>query len=118
MRHCPNLRVQPFRQPDPATGQVYSADIEGWYLVPYHGHTLKVIASSGLGWDHVSVSLAKRCPTHEEMEHIRELFFRDDECVMLLSVPRAEHKNLHPFCLHMWRPQEAEIPRPPSDMVA
>jgi len=81
------------------------------------GIWLKVIASDGLGWEHVSVSTVTRCPTHAEMEFIREQFWRDDECVMLLSVPRTEHINCHPYCLHMWRPTESAIPRPPAEMV-
>lgn len=118
MRRAPNTRTQPYRQPDPNTGEVYSLDNEGWWLIPRHGVTLKVLASEGLGWDHVSVSLPHRCPTWEEMEFVRGLFFRDDETVMQLHVPRSDHRNLHRFCLHLWRPQHAEIPRPPALMVA
>lgn len=117
MRACPNLRVQQYRLPDPATGIVYSQDIDGAYLVPYKGLMLRVIASDGLGWDHVSVSLPNRCPTWEELEHVRKLFFRDDETVMQLHVPVADHRSLHPYCLHLWRPQGVEIPRPPNALV-
>lgn len=118
MRRAPNLRVQPFRRPDPHTGIVYSTDNEGDFVIPCHGSTLTVRASEGLGWDHVSVSLPMRCPTWAEMEFVRDLFFRDDETVMQLSVPRADHRNLHRFCLHLWRPPAAAIPRPPAEMVA
>lgn len=78
---------------------------------------LKVIASSGEGWDHVSVSLPDRCPTWAEMEQVKRLFFRDDETAMQLHVPPSDHVNCHPFCLHLWRPHDVEIPRPPSIMV-
>lgn len=117
MRHAPNLRVQPYRQPDPNTREVYSTDNEGWYLIPVRGTTVKVIASEGAGWDHVSVSTRHRCPTWEEMDHIRGLFFRDDETVMQLHVPRSAHINVHPFTLHLWRPHAATIPLPPRMMV-
>lgn len=116
MRHAPNLRAQPFRQPDPNTGIVYS-DNDGMYFVPCRGVMLTVIASDGEGWDHVSVSTRTRCPTYDEMEFIRGLFFRDDETVMQLHVPRSDHVNCHPYCLHLWRPQDAEIPRPPAIFV-
>jgi len=44
---------------------------------------------------------------------------RDDhETVMQLHVPVAEHRNLHPNCLHLWRPLNERIPQPPPDMVA
>jgi|SRR5215831_14238943 len=116
MRGAPNLRVQGFRLPDP-NGVTYSEDINGMYLIPYAGVKLTVIASDGAGWDHVSVSLRHRCPTHEELEFIRGLFFRDDECVVQYSVPRREHINTHPHCLHLWRPQGRDVPRPPGELV-
>jgi len=86
-------------------------DVNGIYKVPsktFSNDTLMVIASDGLDWDHVSVSLKHRCPTYDEMEQIRDLFFRDDETVMQLSVPRSDHRNVHRFCLHLWRPQLVE----------
>lgn len=79
---------------------------------------MRVIASSGEGWDHVSVSRANRCPNWIEMQHVRRLFFRDDETVMQLHPPIADHINVAVNCLHLWRPQHAEIPRPPAWMVA
>lgn len=118
MRGTPNLRVQPYRQPDPRDGRVYSTDIDGWYLVPCRGVTLKVIASSGFDWEHVSVSLKNRVPTWDEMEFVRGLFWRDDETVMQLSVPRAQHISMHRYCLHLWRPVDGQIPVPPAWMVA
>lgn len=78
---------------------------------------LKIIASSGEGWDHVSVSRQNRCPNWPEMDHVKRLFFRDDETAMQLHVPPSDHINLHPHCLHLWRPQSQEIPRPPSILV-
>lgn len=78
---------------------------------------LRVIASDGDGWDHVSVSHRNRCPTWDEMERVKRLFFRDHETVMQLHVPPVEHVNEHPYCLHLWRPQAVEIPRPPAAMV-
>lgn len=117
MRKAPNLRVQPYRQPDPLNGNVYSQDNEGMFVIPYRRSVLKVIVSEGLGWDHVSISLTMRCPTWEELEHVRKLFFRDDETVMQLHVPAAEHVNVHPYTLHLWRPQSVEIPKPPAMMV-
>lgn len=79
---------------------------------------MRVIASTGEGWDHVSVSRYKRCPNWPEMEHVKHLFFKDDETAMQLHVPPADHINYHPHCLHIWRPHNVEIPRPPGWMVA
>lgn len=89
----------------------------GCFIVMHNGVALRVIASSGLGWDHVSVSLSTRCPTWEEMEAVKRAFFRDDETAMQLHVPPARHVNVHPYCLHLWRPHHADIPMPPAVMV-
>jgi len=85
---------------------------------PIDGQTLTVVASSGNGWDHVSVSRTNRCPNWPEMEFIKRRFFRDEETVIQLHVPVSDHINAHPYCLHLWRPQQVEIPRPPGWMVA
>jgi len=76
-----------------------------------------IIASSGMGWDHVSVSLQNRCPNWPEMEHVKRIFFRDDEVAMQLHVPIEDHISFSETCLHLWRPLDIEIPRPPSIFV-
>ena len=81
------------------------------------GHLMYVIASSGEGWDHVSVSLAKRTPNWYEMEQVKRLFFQDDEVAMQLHIPPDKHIDIHPNCLHLWRPHMVEIPLPPDWMV-
>lgn len=65
-------------------------------------------------WEHVSVSTANRTPNWREMEFIRDLFFAPDELVLQFSVPRSEHINIHPYCLHMWKPIGITIPMPPA----
>lgn len=91
----------------------------GAFLVPspIDGGAIRIVASSGEGWDHVSASRHNRCPNWPEMEHVKRLFFRDNETAMQLHVPPSEHINCHPYCLHMWRPHAVEIPKPPSIMV-
>lgn len=84
---------------------------------PIDRRLMVVIASSGMGWDHVSVSRQNRCPNWPEMDYVKDLFFRDDETVMQLHVPRSEHVNFHPHCLHLWRPVDGDIPRPPAYLV-
>lgn len=90
------------------------------------GPAIRVVASSGYGWDHVSVTVAaKRCPTWEEMTQVRRLFFRDNEAVMQYHAPIAdyvtgENGTGHPFCLHLWRPYDPRVgalPVPPKWMV-
>lgn len=84
---------------------------------PIDGGTLFVVASTGGGWDHVSCSRRNRIPTWGEMEHVKRLFFGDDETAMQLHVPVKDHVNCCNNALHLWRPQCVEIPRPPDWMV-
>lgn len=81
------------------------------------GVTVAVVASSGEGWDHVSVSLRSRCPIWDEMEEVKRLFFKDDETAVQLHVPPALHINVHPYCLHLWRPHGMTLPLPPVGMI-
>lgn len=100
----------------------------GVFRVPCKGTRkgLLVIASAGAmpnqppeyAWDHVSVSLPMRCPTWEEMEQVKRLFFLPGETAMQLHVDTGEHISNHRYCLHIWRPTDGrEIPQPPSIMV-
>lgn len=92
----------------------------GAFQIPHPptGVTLRVIASFGEGWDHVSVSLPNRCPNWKEMEFVKRKFFQSNEIAMQLHVPPSDHINHHPNCLHLWRPHDIEIPIPPKWMVA
>ena len=89
----------------------------GAWKIPFCGEMLLVVASNGMGWDHVSVSLAQRTPTWAEMEAVKRMFFLDHETAMQLHVPPTDHISCHPNCLHLWRPQKKAIPRPPGWMV-
>jgi hypothetical protein len=83
------------------------------------GPVLFVIISDGMGWEHVSVTVRdKRCPTWDEMDHIKRTFWNDDEVVMQLHVARKNHISHHDTCLHLWRPTNGEvIPLPHPLMV-
>ncbi len=90
----------------------------GYFIVPLkHQQKLRIIASDGFGWEHVSVSRRDRCPTWDEMCQIKALFWDEDDCVIQYHPPRSEYVNNHPNCLHMWRPIGVSLPMPPSIMV-
>lgn len=89
----------------------------GAFLVPFENRELHVIASRGGDWDHVSVSLNTRCPNWREMCFIKELFFDDEDCVIQYHPPKSKYVNYHPYCLHLWRPHQIEIPLPPQIFV-
>ena len=58
-----------------------------------HQQKLRIIASDGFGWEHVSVSRRDRCPTWEEMCQIKALFWDEDDCVIQYHPPRSEYVN-------------------------
>lgn len=81
------------------------------------GQHVHVVASDGLGWEHVSVSRRDRCPTWDEMCQVKALFWDEEDCVVQYHPPRADYVNNHPNCLHLWRPINVEIPRPIKVLV-
>lgn len=93
----------------------------GVFKVYVGGKSFRVIASNGMGWEHVSVSPGsaqrKCCPTWDEMCAIKDMFFGEDERVMQFHPPKSEYINNHPYCLHLWRPVDTEIPHPPMICV-
>jgi len=78
---------------------------------------MTVVASSEGGWDHISVSRRNRVPNWHEMEHVKRMFFADDETAVQFHVPATDHINTHPNCLHLWRWQGGDFPRPPAIFV-
>ena len=94
-------------------------DKNGMFCVPMvSGETMNIIASSGEGWDHVSVSFQHRCPTWDEMKNVKEEFFEEDEVAIMIHPKKEDYVNFHPNCLHWWRPLYEEIPMPPKGMIA
>lgn len=93
----------------------------GIFKVFVDGRSFFCIASNGGGWEHVSVSPCNRkrktCPTWEEMCAIKNMFFEDDEAVVQYHPPKSDYVNNYPYCLHLWRPANQEIPRPPKLFV-
>jgi len=119
---------------DHAADQMYRTPdneraLGGAFLVPFKRpgklktELMRVLASSGkdmpepYGFDHVSVSLSDRCPTWEEMDFVKRLFFKDDEIAYQLHMPPSANISNHAYCLHIWRPVKAQIPLPPADTV-
>lgn len=101
-----------------AMGSDPSFGNNGCFLVKLdRSQKVRVIASDGMGWEHVSVSRQDRCPTWDEMCQVKSLFWSDDDCVVQYHPPRSDYVNNHAFCLHMWRCIDADLPRPPSILV-
>ncbi len=88
----------------------------GVFQFKRNGIKFTIIASDGMGWEHVSISTAKRCPTWKEMCAIKALFWDPEDCVVQYHPPESEYVNFHPYTLHLWR-YDGGFPMPPSVMV-
>lgn len=104
----------------------YSYGNNGVFVIPHYkiaNYSINCIVSDGMGWQHVSVTISstqrkvERCPTWEEMCFVKNMFWNDDECIMQLHPPKSEYVNNHQHCLHLWKPDNIEIPLPESIMV-
>lgn len=81
---------------------------------------LQIQASDGQGWEHVSVSVARRpdrTPTWGEMCFAKDLFWNAEATVIQLHPPRSKYRNHHPGCLHLWRPIGVVLPMPDPSMI-
>jgi len=105
-------------------GPVASIDAVGMigvFIVPIKNDLFTVVVNDDRfdkKWEHVSVSLMHRCPTWDEMCFIKNLFFEEEETVVQFHPKKSEYKNLHPYCLHLWRDTTKEFELPPSIYVA
>ena len=84
-----------------------------------HKKMLFCIASDGMDWEHVSVSLKTICPTWAMMCQVKELFWDDTDLVVQFHPVKSEYVNNHPFCLHLWRKAGTNefCERPPTLLV-
>lgn len=80
---------------------------------------LNLIVSNYDGWDHVSVSVvdSEETPTWAEMCWVKDEFFDPHEVVLQYHPAKRNYVNIHPGCLHLWRPQKDKIHTPPLYMV-
>lgn len=93
-------------------------DQNGCFVIQLkHQQKLRIIASNGFGWEHVSVSRSDRIPTWDEMCQVKDLFWGPEDCVIQYHPPASEYVNNHERCLHLWRPIDQAVPMPPSIMV-
>ncbi len=92
--------------------------IPGDELPPHYGESvfMRVIASSGFGWDHVSIMHPDREITNKEVERVRRLFWGNTETVVeyhdegiMFPIPTDKSAPRH-----LWCPQGCEVIRPPE----
>ena len=102
MKTAPNKDIEKYRQTTGIMASAISDGNNGAFNIPYPNNkktqtqdTLFVVASDGGGWDHVSVSLLGRCPTWNEMSHVKNLFWDAEETVVQYHPPASKYINYH-----------------------
>ncbi len=94
----------------------------GQFFIPMRGVIYQVVATTGEGWDHVSVSILygkegkrqARIPSYEEMQIVKDMFFKKDEPVIEIHPKKADYVNQNEYVLHLWRPLNSNLPLPPE----
>jgi hypothetical protein len=110
----------------PVLGSTAANGNNGFFVFPHYrivNYELRCQVSDGEGWEHVSVTAApkgqktSRCPTWEEMCWVKNQFWTNDEVVVQYHPRETDYVNMHPHCLHLWKPTEIELPTPNPLMV-
>ena len=90
----------------------------GAFEFKVRGLKVRVVASDGLGWEHVSVSLErKKCPNWNTMCEVKNIFWDEEDAVIQYHPPKSQYVNCHPFTLHLWKSTDKEIPVPDPILV-
>lgn len=113
--------LDPYRKMHPTMGLSPFGSLYGYFRIRQVESVLHVISSGPASdhneltcWEHVSVSIGRgdRLPTWDEMNHVRDLFWRPDETVVQFHPPEDSYVNLAE-CLHLWKPPY-QMPLPPT----
>ena len=96
----------------------------GRFIIPARTgrRELRIVASDGEGWEHVSVHAwshrgGHAIPNWSEMCFVKDLFWDPEDVVMQLHPRASQYVNNHPYVLHLWRPTDVTIPEPPAILV-
>jgi hypothetical protein len=91
----------------------------GYFFIPKGDTGLNVIASDGMGWEHVSVSkyMSEDLPSWYELVMVKNLFWDEEETVIQFIPKKSEHRSIGEV-LHMWKKSNHEYELPPGITVA
>lgn len=94
-------------------------EYNGAFKIKIKGEQYFVIASNGMGWEHVSISHTDKhkIASWKTMCMLKDMFFDSEEVVMQLHPKKSEYINNAHNCLHLWKPINVDIPTPPSILV-
>ena len=112
-----NYEIEKHRVTQGPMGSDASYGNNGLFVIIRHPDTLNVIASDGMGWEHVSITIKDRTPTWDEMSYIKNLFWNEDETVIQYHPKKSEYVNQHPYCLHLWKKADKDYELPPKGLI-
>lgn len=108
IKKTPNLIIEAEAKNDGMGGRYYDKINNKW---------LNFIFSYQMGWEHLSVSMPSKTPTWDQMCMMKDIFWNKDEACVQYHPKEEDYVNMHPHCLHIWRPTEQELPTPPHILV-
>lgn len=101
-----------------------SFENNGYFIFDFNPKVrLQVIASDGMGWEHVSVVAIieagkfMRAPTWNEMCKVKDLFWDEEDVVVQFHPRKSEYVDNHKYCLHLWRKVDSEFETPPTELI-
>lgn len=108
IRKTPNLIIEAETENDGLGGKYYDRINNKW---------LNFIFSYQMGWEHLSVSMPSKTPSWDQMCMMKDVFWNKDEACVQYHPKEEDYVNMHPHCLHIWKPIEQELPTPPHLLV-
>lgn len=91
-----NLQIKAIDRGMPMLGGSYYDSVSGKWL--------NFMFSIQMGWEHLSVSMPSKTPSWDQMCVMKDIFFEDEEECFEYHPKKSEYVNIHPHCLHIWRP--------------
>lgn len=91
-----NLQIKAIDRNMPMLGGSYYDSISGKWL--------NFMFSIQMGWEHLSVSMPSKTPSWDQMCVMKDIFFEDEEECFEYHPKKSDYVNIHPHCLHIWRP--------------
>ena len=118
--------ISNFRRIDLYSDGFLGDEANGAFIIDRYnnGEFYLVIASNGQGWEHVSVTIhkknggsVKKCPSYQEMMMIKEKLFSEEDVVFQLHPREEDYISTHPYCLHLWKPNNCNMVVPPLNSI-
>lgn len=108
IRKTPNLVIEAETENDGLGGKYYDRVNNKW---------LNFIFSYQMGWEHLSVSMPSKTPSWDQMCMMKDVFWNKDEACVQYHPKEEDYVNMHPHCLHIWKPTDQDLPTPPHILV-